>query len=708
MSHPVKQSTAGQIIPLGEFLDSTDGNTGEPSLTIANTDIKIWKNGATSLASKNSGGATYISNNVYYATFDATDSNTLGPMVIFVHVAGALAVKVTCIVYPATEYEALFAGTGNGIRADVRSLNGVASAGSQLSRHFGANDGEGFGSVLCVTTIDAVTSQTQFTLTAGSADDGAYPAGSLVIVSDPISPDQRCVGVLDSWTGSTLGIVLKADPGVFTMASSDDVVIMAAPYQVDLVDAPNATAVTAIQNGLATPTNITAGTITTVTNLTNAATNGDLTATMKASVNTEADTALTDYDAPTKAEMDTLIGTPAGADVSADIAAVKTQTAAIEVDTADIQSRIPAALVSGRIDATVGAMQTNVITTASITNGAYTAAKFATAFLTSTLLDASAVSEIADGVFDEALSGHTTAGTFGAASQVIRSSTAQAGASTTVTLDASASAVDDFYNDTLVHVLAGTGAGQSRLITDYVGSTKVATVSSAWVTTPSSDSEFVILPQSDIAGASAPSAADVRAEMDSNSTQLAAIVADTNELQGDWANGGRLDLIVDELTTQGDTNETKLDTNQTDLDAILLDLTDGTVVVGSLSTTAKANVNAEVDTALSDYDPPTRTEATTDKDAILTRLGTPADTDVSTDIANLPTVASMLTTQMTESYAADATVPTLAQAIFALLSEKRASISGVTLTTKKIDGSTTAETYTLDDATDPSSRTRTT
>ena len=56
-------------------------------------------------------------------------------------------------------------------------------------------------------------------------------------------------------------------------------------------------AVTEIQTGLATPTNITAGTITTVTNLTNAPTNGDFTATMKASINAEADTALTDYGA---------------------------------------------------------------------------------------------------------------------------------------------------------------------------------------------------------------------------------------------------------------------------------------------------------------------------------------------------------------------------------------------------------------------------
>jgi hypothetical protein len=57
---------------------------------------------------------------------------------------------------------------------------------------------------------------------------------------------------------------------------------------------------------LATPTNITAGTITTVTNLTNAPTAGDLTATMKASVNTEVDTALADIN------LDHLVGTAVG------------------------------------------------------------------------------------------------------------------------------------------------------------------------------------------------------------------------------------------------------------------------------------------------------------------------------------------------------------------------------------------------------------
>ena len=57
-----------------------------------------------------------------------------------------------------------------------------------------------------------------------------------------------------------------------------------------------------------------------------------------------------------------------------------------------------------------------------------------------------------------------------------------------------------------------------------------------------------------------PAGASVSADIAALKAETALIVADTAELQGDWANGGRLDLIIDELTAQGDANETKLDT----------------------------------------------------------------------------------------------------------------------------------------------------
>jgi len=111
MAIKLRQSTASQEVPLGYFLDATDGNTEETGLTIANTDIKLWKAGATSLANKNSGGATHISNGLYYAVLDATDTDTRGPLVIFVHVAGALAVRLECEVLQANVYDSLVAGT---------------------------------------------------------------------------------------------------------------------------------------------------------------------------------------------------------------------------------------------------------------------------------------------------------------------------------------------------------------------------------------------------------------------------------------------------------------------------------------------------------------------------------------------------------------------------------------------------------------------
>ena len=121
----LRQSTASQEILLGAFLDSTDGNTAETGLTIANTDIKLWKEGATTEANKNSGGATHIASGRYYAVLDATDSNTLGKLEINVHVSGALAVRREFMVVPANVYDSLVLGTDTLDSAAIE-WNGVA------------------------------------------------------------------------------------------------------------------------------------------------------------------------------------------------------------------------------------------------------------------------------------------------------------------------------------------------------------------------------------------------------------------------------------------------------------------------------------------------------------------------------------------------------------------------------------------------------
>lgn len=66
----------------------------------------------------------------------------------------------------------------------------------------------------------------------------------------------------------------------------------------------------------------------------------------------------------------------------------------------------------------------------------------------------------------------------------------QPNTATTIKLNAAASGVDDIYNGAVIRIIGGTGAGQSRKITDYDGATKVATVASSWDTVPDNSSTY--------------------------------------------------------------------------------------------------------------------------------------------------------------------------------------------------------------------------
>jgi hypothetical protein len=70
------------------------------------------------------------------------------------------------------------------------------------------------------------------------------------------------------------------------------------------------------------------------------------------------------------------------------------------------------------------------------------------------------------------------------------SGTAQAGSGTTITLASTASAVDDTYNNHVITITGGTGVGQTATITDYVGSTRVA--SGIFSTIPDSTSTYTL------------------------------------------------------------------------------------------------------------------------------------------------------------------------------------------------------------------------
>ncbi len=70
--------------------------------------------------------------------------------------------------------------------------------------------------------------------------------------------------------------------------------------------------------------------------------------------------------------------------------------------------------------------------------------------------------------------------------------TAQAGAASTITLAAGASATNDIYTGMVIAITSGTGSGQSGVIVAYNGSTKVATVAAPWAVTPNNTSVYSI------------------------------------------------------------------------------------------------------------------------------------------------------------------------------------------------------------------------
>ncbi|MDX9787948.1 MAG: hypothetical protein RBT11_14275 [Desulfobacterales bacterium] len=261
MTQWLKQSTAATI-KLGPFLDDTDGKTAETELTISQADIRLSKNGGDMAQSNDATGATHDELGYYNVPLDATDTGTLGRLKVMVHESGALPVWDEFMVVPANVYDALIGGSDY-LQTDMVELSGDSTAADNAESFFDGTGYAGTNNVIpSVTTLAGHTPQTGDTFARLGAPAGAS-------VSADVAAVKTDTAAIKAKTDN-----LPAEPA-------------AVGSQMDLINAPNATAITAIQNGLATPTNITAGTITTVTNLTNAPTSGDLTATMKASVNAE-------------------------------------------------------------------------------------------------------------------------------------------------------------------------------------------------------------------------------------------------------------------------------------------------------------------------------------------------------------------------------------------------------------------------------------
>lgn len=518
MNGYLKQSTASQVRTIGPFVDDTDFKTLEDALTIANTDIKVKKNGAAS-ANKNSGGATADgAAGLYHLTWNATDTDTVGEVSYSVKVAGALVVFGTYVVLEEAVYDALFAASAPGygtaqtgdsfarlgapagasVSADLAAIEaqtddiGTAGAGLTAVPWNAAWDAEvqsevqdaievnhldhllavtydpaskpGVADALLNELVESDAGVARYTANAleqaptggsaptvgqiadavwdetladhlgagstgtglnaaGSAGDpwvtalpGAYGAGSAgKILGDNLNAtvssraSQASVDTIDDFLDTEVAAIKAKTDNLPSDPADQSLIIAATDAVMARLGAPAGASMSADIAAIEAQTDDIGAAGAGLTALGDARlANLDATISSRATpaqVNTEADTALADvgvtstvtgridaaistratpaqvatelgtYDAPTKAELD---------------AAVSPLALQTSVDT--VEARLPAALVGGRIDASVGAMAADV--------------------LTASALNADAVTEIVAGVFARAYSAGYSSLTF--------------------------------------------------------------------------------------------------------------------------------------------------------------------------------------------------------------------------------------------------------------------------------------------------------
>lgn len=651
MSLWLKQSTA-VTVKIGPFVDDTDFKTAETALTISQADIRLSKNGGAFAQSNNAAGATHDASGYYGVPLDATDTNTLGTLRVFVAETGALQVWQDFMVAPANVWDSLFGA--DLLQVDSTQLLGTAYATPSVAgiqevdvTHFNGTAG----------TFAAGRPEVNTTHAAGTAwNSGAIGAATLAadtitaakIAADAIGASELAADAVAEIADAVWDEDATAHQtqGTFGQAIGDPAADTNTIYKAVVTDATGATVGVDVVTVKAETASIQADT-------------NDL----QTQVGT-AGAGLTNINLPNQT-MD-IVGNITGnlsgsvGSVTGAVGSVTGLTpATVHADLDDIQARIPAALVSGRIDASVGAMAANV--------------------MTASALAADAVTEI----------------------NSVVSGTADSGSTTTMVDAARTEADTDYWKDMMILFTSGTIAGQARLITAFTPGTDTITFTPA-TTQAVGTNTYEIIRNVAAAGASAPTAAEVAdAVWDEDATAhqtqgtfgqaIGDPVADTNTIfkavvsDATGATVG-VDVVAVKAETaliQTDTNDLQIQIGTAGAGLTNIDLPDQTMnITGNITGNLSGSVGSVTGLTAANLD---------------------------TTVSSRATPAQILTTALTESYAADGAAGTLTQILYfiqQILSE--ASVTATTMTVNKLDGVTAAATLTLNDGTNPTSITRAT
>jgi len=248
----------------------------------------------------------------------------------------------------------------------------------------------------------------------------------------------------------------------------------------------------------------------------------------------------------------------------------------------------------------------------------------------------------------------------------IENGTAQSGTANTITLAAGAASTNDLWVGQQISIYDGTGAGQTRGVLNYNGSTKALTVARNWKVNPDATSKYKIQLQfgPKVNNTLEVTVADAGADL----TAIPWNPSWDTEVQSE---------CVDALTAYGASTHSAADTWAVATRVLTagtnIVLAKGTGVTGFNDLSA-AQVNTEADTALTDYGASTPTDVLTQVNAALDAAGT--------ELTAIPTTTGTIRQKL--------------NFVFQYFRNKK-TVTSTTEILKKEDASTTLGTATVSD-----------
>jgi len=222
----LKQSTATVVI-LGPFLDETDGKTPETGLTVTSMDVDLYKHDDDmSVASPYTkvdltitvldGGTNdmaHIANGYYALELTATDSNTLGRLMITANISGAIPVWHEFIVVPANTFDSFVLGT-DVLTADLTQIGGDTQSATDLKDFADAGYDPATNKVQGVVLTDTCTTNTDMVGTDNAALASVCTEARLAELDAANLPSD-----VDDILADTTAIETKVDTAITNIAA---------------------------------------------------------------------------------------------------------------------------------------------------------------------------------------------------------------------------------------------------------------------------------------------------------------------------------------------------------------------------------------------------------------------------------------------------------------------------------------------------------